>query len=249
MSRTERAVLLFLLAMSGGAADGWSFLGFGDVFVANMTGNTALLGISVFSPHISLVHSAAGGRYGVAKPAIALAAYALGVAIASYVTGKRIPRAHNLIWARSVTWLLTFEALCTIAVECAWYAYRGGAHVPVGALIAAMAVCMGLQSGAVLQLHIPGIVTTYITGTWTVMVRGVTRLATGERLEPHRSKAEFEERLEMQAVTLGLYLLSAVTTGWLFEEAPRFVGLFPVVCLVTVSVWAMLRGGAEPVSD
>lgn len=249
MSRAERAILIFLLTMSAGAADGWSFLGFGDVFVANMTGNTALLGISVFTPHLSAGHSAAGGRYGVLKPAIALAAYALGVAISSYMTGKGKQRTHNATWVRSVTWVLTFEALCTVAVAWGWYLHRGSAGVPLLAMMATMAMCMGLQSGAMLQLRVPGIVTTYITGTWTVMVRGVTRLATGEMPELRGAKAEYEERIEMQAVTLGIYLLSAVATGWLFEEAPRLVGLLPVVCLVTVSAWAMLRGGTDSVAN
>lgn len=235
--------------MTAGASDGWSFLGFGDVFVANMTGNTVLLGISIFGWRGDTLHPASTRLGDIFHPALVLVSYAVGVAIASYVTGRNAPRIKNVIWTRSVTWLLTLEALCAAAVEGAWYAYRSGTHIPLAALMAAMAICMGLQSGAMLQLRVPGIVTTYITGTWTIMVRGLTRVVAGERLEMNEPKKEYEERLEMQAVTLAIYLLSAVVTGWLFEEAPRFVGVIPVVCLATVSIWAMLRGGAYSVAD
>lgn len=242
-------MLLFLLTMSAGAADGWSFLGFGDVFVANMTGNTVLMGISIFSSHGGAL-KAAVTRYGhVLHPALALVAYAVGVAIASYVTGKSRPSPEKSLWARNVTGVLVVEALLAAGVEWAWYADRSGAAIPMAALMAVMAMCMGLQSGAMLQLRIPGVVTTYITGTWTVMVRGLTRLVAGERLGPKEPKGEYEERLAMQAVTLAVYLLSAVVTGWLYEEAPKMVGVIPVVCLATVSIWSWLRGEARPVAE
>lgn len=242
-------MLLFLLAMCAGASDGWSFLGFGEVFVANMTGNMVLMGISIFRPHSNLFHTMAVLSGQVVHPALALLTYAVGVAIASYVTGRRAPRLQNVIWTRSVTRLLAVEALFAFGVECAWYANRSGAHVPREALMAVMALCMGLQSGAMLQLRVPGVVTTYISGTLTLMVRGLTRLAAGERLGPRAEKQEYEERLVIQAITLAVYLLSAVLTGWLFEEAPKWVGVIPVLCLATVSVWSMLRGGAYSVAE
>lgn len=249
MSRAERAVLLFLLTMSAGAADGWSLLGFGDVFVANMTGNTVLMGISFFRSKGGALNAAVT-RYGhILHPALALVAYAVGVAIASYVTGKGRSEEQKDLWTRSVTNLLAVETLLAFLVEAAWYADRSGAGIPMAALMGVLAMCMGLQSGAMLQLKIPGVVTTYITGTWTVMVRGLTRLATGEQLGQQQSRAEYEERLAMQAVTLAVYLLSAVVTGWLFEESPRWVGLIPVLCLATVSAWSMWRGRAPLIAE
>ena len=46
MRSVERDLRLLILAASAGSADGWSF-GFGHAFVANMTGNTVLLGLAV----------------------------------------------------------------------------------------------------------------------------------------------------------------------------------------------------------
>lgn len=249
MSRAERAVLLFLLAMCAGASDGWSFLGFGEVFVANMTGNMVLMGISIFRPHSNLFHTLAKLNGQVVHPALALAAYAVGVAIASYVTGKGAPRLPKVIWTRSVTRLLIVETALAGGAEWVWHAFQGGSHVPLEALMAVMALCMGLQSGAMLQLQVPGVVTTYISGTLTQMVQGLTRLAAGERLAPRVKKTEYEERLAIQAVTLAVYLLSAVLTGWLFEEAPKWVGLLPVLCLAIASVWSQLRGGVYSVEE
>ncbi|MGC8550572.1 MAG: YoaK family protein [Acidobacteriaceae bacterium] len=254
MSRSERAILLFLLAMCAGASDGWSFLGFGEVFVANMTGNMVLMGISIFRPHSNLLHTKALLSGQVVHPALALAAYSVGVAIASYVTGKKAqaqPKVarpvEKLIWTRSVTLVLVVETVLALGAEMAWYANRGGAEIPPDALMAVMAMCMGLQSGAMLQLRVPGVVTTYITGTLTQMVQGVTRLVAGEKLEVSSQKAVYEEQLEVQAVTLAVYLLSAILTGWLFQEAPKWVGMLPVACLATVSIWSLLRGGAYSV--
>jgi len=44
MRVSERDLLLLILAVSAGSADGWSYFGIGHAFVANMTGNTVLLG-------------------------------------------------------------------------------------------------------------------------------------------------------------------------------------------------------------
>lgn len=242
-------MLLFLLAMCAGASDGWSFLGFGEVFVANMTGNMVLMGISIFRPHSNLFHTVAVLSGQVVHPALALFTYAVGVAVASYVTGKGAPRLQNVIWTRSVTRLLVVETLFTVGVEWAWYVNWGSTHLPRAALMAVMALCMGLQSGAMLQLRVPGVVTTYISGTLTLMVRGLTRLAAGERLGPRVEKQEYEERLVIQAITLAVYLLSAVLTGWLFLKVPKWVGVIPVLCLATVSIWSSLRGGAYSVAE
>ncbi len=70
MRSAERDVRLLILAASAGSADGWSYFGLGHAFVANMTGNTVLLGIAVFQNHGDLLH-----------PAISLACYAAGAVI------------------------------------------------------------------------------------------------------------------------------------------------------------------------
>src|SRR5271154_1686929 len=146
----ERDVLLFLLAVSAGCSDGWSFLGLGHAFVANMTGNTVLLGIAVFQKGRDLLH-----------PAIALGCYLVGVAIASMITRRIAP---GQVWPRAISWTLLLEALLLTGAEVAWvmrsHEIQGAASLSLNWMLASVAVAIGLQSGAMVQLNIPGIVTT-----------------------------------------------------------------------------------------
>ena len=70
--------------------------GLGHAFVANMTGNTVLLGIAVFQNHGDLLH-----------PAISLACYATGVVIASLLTGNVSP---GTAWPKAISWTLMLES-------------------------------------------------------------------------------------------------------------------------------------------
>lgn len=217
----------------------------GEAFVANMTGNTVLIGISLFRLHRTL------------HPAMALAGYVAGVALASYVTGRHQPRMlqgegcqpKKILWTRSVSLLLLFECLCLGAIEVGWFAKCHDAAIPVIPLQACLGLCMGMQSGAMLQLQVPGVVTTYITGTWTQMVRGVARLVTGERITEPVGKPEFEERLLTQAGTLAAYFLSALVAGWFYRYARPLTGAVPVICLAIVAIYSLLRAGAYSVAD
>ena len=58
MASVERDVRLLMLAASAGSADGWSYFRLGHAFVANMIGNTVLLGLAVFQDHGDLLHPA-----------------------------------------------------------------------------------------------------------------------------------------------------------------------------------------------
>jgi uncharacterized membrane protein YoaK (UPF0700 family) len=228
MASVERDVRLLMLAASAGSADGWSYFGFGHAFVANMTGNTVLLGLAVFQNHGDLVH-----------PAIALGCYAAGAVIGSLLTGRVQPGA---VWSKAITWTLTVEALLLLAAEAGWIAiHLHMGHSPnLALLLATVALAIGMQSGAMVQLKIPGIVTTYITGTWTTMLSGLVRLARDERQQPPGQEAEFEKRLAMQAAVLSVYFLSAVLTGWLFRYRPIAVGIQPGFSVLLVALHGLI---------
>lgn len=229
MRSTERDMLLFLLAVASGSADGWSYLGLGHAFVANMTGNTVLTGLAVFEPHGELVH-----------PLLALCCYAAG-AVAAASLARKIHQ--GVIWARAITLILLLEALMLLAAEAGWIAIRLHSF-PNSAptiLLGCVAFAIGLQSGAMLQLKIPGIVTTYISGTWTSLMSGLARFIAHEKRETPRQRLLFEERLLMQAGILSVYLLSAVLTGWLFFHHPLVVGAIPASSVCIVVFYAVLR--------
>ena len=154
MPSLERDLRLLILAASAGSADGWSFFGLGHAFVANMTGNTVLLGLAVFQSHGDLLH-----------PFTSLLGYAAGVMIGTLMAGNIPP---GTVWSKTISRALLLEGIVLLAAEAAWiadctcdpsYCCWPRSHSP-----------SGVQSGAMVQLKIPGVVTTYITGTWTTLL-------------------------------------------------------------------------------
>jgi uncharacterized membrane protein YoaK (UPF0700 family) len=142
---TERPPALIALAFASGAADAVSYLGLGHVFVANMTGNTVLLGIA-----LATGRGADGLRSG-----LSLAGFCVGVAIGTV-----------LVRRRDVGAPLTLEVLVLAGLLGGWLAH--GSHY---ALIPVAAGAMGLQSAAIAASGAE-VATTYITGTIT---RGIVR--------------------------------------------------------------------------
>jgi uncharacterized membrane protein YoaK (UPF0700 family) len=215
----ERDLRLVVLAASAGSADGWSFFGLGHAFVANMTGNTVLLGLAVFQKHGDLLH-----------PFLSLLGYGAGVAIGSRIAGSISPTGAS--WPKAVSQALLLEGLVLLAAEVAWIALH--LH-PVSwpaltLLLPAVALAIGMQSGAMVQLKLPGVVTTYITGTWTTLLSSLAK---------RDQKAQ--ERLIVQAAVLTVYFLSAVLSGWLFRYQPLALGALPATAVLVVAILGLLQ--------
>jgi len=228
MRPIERDVLLCMLAACAGSADGWSFFGLGHAFVANMTGNTVLLGMSVFALHGDVV-----------LPFMSIACYCAGVIAGSLLTRNAQPEREDAPWPRMVSLTLLIEALLLLGAEVAWFRmHPTGAPNPTHTFLHGwVAFAMGLQSAAMLQLKIPGIVTTYITGTWTTFFSGLSRL--GKKLPAE--KQQIESRLGMQAAVLAAYFLSAVLAGWLFRYHPATVGALPAGSALLVAIYSLAK--------
>jgi uncharacterized membrane protein YoaK (UPF0700 family) len=224
----ERDLRLLILAASAGSADGWSYFGFGHAFVANMTGNTVLLGLAVSQAYGDLLH-----------PLIALGCYVAGAALGSLLTGS--VRADT-VWSKAISRTLLLEALLLLAAESGWIAIHLHAHhtPSLDLLLAGVALAMGMQSGAMVQLKIPGIVTTYITGTWTTLLSGLVHLARPEGPRAPEQHVAFEERLMTQAAVLSVYFLSVVLTGWFFRHLPLAVGALPGLSVLLVAVHGLI---------
>jgi uncharacterized membrane protein YoaK (UPF0700 family) len=216
-----------MLAAASGSADGWSYFGIAHAFVANMTGNTVLLGISVFQSHGDMLH-----------PFAAIGGYIAGTALGTLIS-RRVP--EGAIWAPPISWALFIEALLLLAAEAAWVAT--GCHPSPRAgsiLLASVALAIGIQSGAIVQLRIPGVVTTYITGTWTTLTNGLTLLA-ARQPSIRRHESEFERRFALQGIVLGAYFLSAVLTGWAFRHTPALVGGISAFAVLGAAGYGAIR--------
>src|ERR1700678_3817784 len=110
MASVERAVRLLVLAASAGSADGWSYFGLGHAFVANMTGNTVLLGIAVFQNHGDLLH-----------PAISLGCYGAGAVLGSFLNRNVRP---GTCWSKTISWTLMLEGLLLASAEAGWITHH-----------------------------------------------------------------------------------------------------------------------------
>ncbi len=239
-----RSLLVLGLAATAGSLDSWSYFGPAHVFVANMTGNTVVLGYSLGT-----------GNWPHAKAsALAIGSYLLGVFAASCFTGpirastaspqheahpapagsdsaapphSRTPGSPaaafdrtNLLLACELSLVLASALLTALAPPN--LQPHGNPHLhphfepylrPL--LLSLAAVAVGVQSATMLALELPGIVTTYITGTWTTMTATLAHL-----LQPVRSSDPAGKpppvlwaQLRSQAALLFVYCSAAALSG------------------------------------
>src|SRR5581483_12154540 len=106
MRSAERDALLLLLAMAAGSADAWSYFGIGHSFVANMTANTVLIGVSI------VVRNGDWHR-----PLISLCGYAAGAVAGAILTRRINP---ERAWSRAVAHALLLEAMLLSVAEAGW---------------------------------------------------------------------------------------------------------------------------------
>jgi uncharacterized membrane protein YoaK (UPF0700 family) len=160
-----RDSLVVLLTLTTGAVDVTSFLVLGNVFSSVVTGDMVLLGAAAGTGRPELaVHSG-----------VALAGYLAGVAAGAPLAARRHHAAGT--WPPSVTITLAVELVILVVFSVGWEA--AGTHPAGGgqlALVAVLAVAMGLQAAAVRRLG--QMSTTYLTSTLTALIAA---LVTGSK--------------------------------------------------------------------
>lgn len=160
--------LVVVLAVASGATDAVGFLALGSAFTSVMTGNMVLFGMG-------LAH---GDGAALALTAVAIASFVAGAALGARVAGT--PRPDDPVWPGRVRVALAVELALFAVFAIAWWAL--GSAPPEGAflpLLALNAVALGLQSSAIQRFGVPGLSTTYLTGTLTSVVG---RLVSGHGL-------------------------------------------------------------------
>jgi uncharacterized membrane protein YoaK (UPF0700 family) len=200
-AETKRNVLVVVLIVASGSLDAVGFLRLGGVFTSVMTANMVLLGVSAGTHDAALaVH--VGAAFG---------GYLLGSFVGSRVSGSA--QGDQPVWPDRVSVTLAVE-LAMLTVFAAWWEATGG-HPP-GAqtygLIAVNAVALGIQSAAVLRFGVPGLSTTYLTGTLTQFVASLSR-----------GRLLWRSLASLIAVVSG-----GVIAAVLAVEAPRFVPIVPL---------------------
>jgi uncharacterized membrane protein YoaK (UPF0700 family) len=221
----RRELLVVALAVLSGATDAIGFLALGGAFTSVMTGNMVLLGIGIGQHDGSLVLHAAA----------ALVAFAAGVAIGTRIVGQA--REGDPVWPPAVTRALTVELALFVLFAIGWEAAGGApeAELTQLLLLATTAVALGIQSGTILRFGVPGLSSTYLTGTLT---SAVARLAGG------RPVRDVVGNLKLLAGVIA----GAAAGGLLQQEAPRFAPLLQLALLVAVLVgaWNLVSTGETP---
>jgi uncharacterized membrane protein YoaK (UPF0700 family) len=143
--------LLVTLTVVTGLVDAFSYLILGHVFVANMTGNVLLLGLSLVG----------APGFSAAASLLALGAFSLGGLL-----GGRVARAlgahHGRHVAVSTAVELALFALGAVLALVFGVPVRTGDHF---VLIVVLATCMGLQNATARWLAVPDLSTTVLTQT------------------------------------------------------------------------------------
>jgi uncharacterized membrane protein YoaK (UPF0700 family) len=144
---------LLVLTFSTGLVDAVSYLGLGRVFVANMTGNIVLLGFGI----------AGSAGLPVVAPLVSLGAFLVGSAVGGAMA-TRIGHRHAQHVARALgieTALVLAAAIVAAAAEVEPSSVSGDA------VIALLALGMGVRNATVRRLAVPDLTTTVLTMTLT----------------------------------------------------------------------------------
>jgi uncharacterized membrane protein YoaK (UPF0700 family) len=145
--------VLLALTFVTGMVDAVSYLGLGRTFVANMTGNVVLLGFGL----------AGAGGLAVAPSLTALAAFVAGAAAGGRVVRRMHgPRHRWLLPAIAVE-----TALAGVAALVAIGLHAGEDDGRRYAVIAVLAVAMGVRNAIVRAVGVPDLTTTVLTMTIT----------------------------------------------------------------------------------
>jgi uncharacterized membrane protein YoaK (UPF0700 family) len=218
-------LIAILLTFCSGATDVASFTRLGDVFASVMTGNIVLLGLAVARGSVSLA----------AHTTVSIAGYVAGVTagtraawLHASVTGAPRPQSRptgskDAPWPPHITTAILMEFLLFAGVAAGWEitgSRPGGA--PQYLMLAGTACAIGIQASAVLDMDLPEVSTTYLTGTLTNLIS--TLASPGRR-----------PGLRRPLVLLGL-ASGAALSGVLVAYAPAAVPALPLAALATVIV-------------
>jgi uncharacterized membrane protein YoaK (UPF0700 family) len=213
-------LLLITLTVATGMVDAVSFLAFGRVFVANMTGNVVFLGFAL------------AGASGLSAPAslAALAAFLLGALV-----GGRIAEScaeHRGRHLRTATTVALGPMLIAVAIAAVvGQPVSGGARY---ALIVPLALAMGIQNATARSLAIPDLTTTVLTMTLTGIAAD-SRLAGGKGAQ-----------LARRSVSVVAMFAGALISGLLVIEVDVLV---PVAVAAVLVAGAALCANAFAKAD
>ena len=216
---------LLILTFTTGLIDAVSYLALGHVFAANMTGNIVLLGFGI------------AGGYGlpVVAPIISLAAFLVGAGAGGVLVkrmGERHPRLAGYALAAEV-FLIAIAAVLAAATTIR--PGDGSAY----ALIALMALAMGVRNAVARHIAIPDLTTTVLTLT-------LTGLAAESPVAGGSGKGSVRRISAVLMMLLGGLCGALLLKTRMFAPLALAALLALVTCLVYVPVATRLGSETEP---
>ncbi len=145
--------LLVLLTCLTGVVDAVSYLKFGHVFVANMTGNLVFLGFAL---------AGAGGLSAITS-LVAIGSFVVGAALGGYLGGRNADHRGRLLRAACAV-QFTLILVATIVALAVGEPLNSGTRY---ALLVPLALALGVQNAAAQRLAVPELTTTVLTRTIT----------------------------------------------------------------------------------
>ena len=226
-----RNTLVVLLAIAAGFSDALGYVGLGRVFTANMTGNTILLGLAIGQGEVAAA----------LRSVAALVGFILGILLAGAIVARTRDQS---IWSMTVTAALAGECLMLV-VFTLWgtIAPPSAASWTTVALIAVLAMSMGMQSVTLHVLGVSGVASTAITDTWIKVICGLTsRLRMIRELHQRASAGgNYLAGIRVQVMVIGAYLVSAVIAGMAESRWHLTVAAIPTGFVAFVTIVAFLR--------
>jgi len=232
MSRNDWLILL--LTWTSGCLDALSFLGLGGVFVANMTGNTVLFGLAI----------AQGNWLEVLRLLIAMLGFSLGVLGGTLLVERNYEQNRGR-WMPQVLLALVIETSLLLVFALGWPLVnaRRTIHPVADVLLALCALAMGQQSAIVVSMGVPGVSTTYITGTITTLMASLGRRLFVDTRRPRAVASSIDAQigrlrpLRMAAVWL-TYIVAAVSGGLTALHLAWLAPFLPLIASVIVLLGA-----------
>ena len=202
--------LLVVLTLATGVIDAASFLGLGQVFVANMTGNLAFVGFALAgTPDISLTASLA-----------ALGGFLLGAAGKGPLVARW--RRHRGRLLRNATMIEI--GLIAIGIVVAAVAPPVPGSGREWTVAAPLAIAMGVQNAGVRGLGVPDMTTTVFTTTLTGIAADWRTTNTAAL-----SRRSFGVLALLVGALVGALLMLSVGLGWTLGLGVVLIGLVAVV--------------------
>lgn len=211
----RRHTLVVVLTLVTGIADAIGFLALGGAFSSVMTGNMVLLGLA-----------GSVGDWALARHVgLAILSFVIGVAAGTWITGKAT--ASDGVWPRRVTAALGVEAVLLLTFLVVWEVTLADRNVLIEQLLLGLAaLSLGIQSSAVQRFGVPGLSSTYLTGTLTNLVAG---FAGGRPL-----------RQQLPGLVILLALIAGAAAGGLVVTALPWLAPVLMVVLLLIVITAAL---------